>query len=155
MNKPAINVTPLIDVLLVLLIIFMTVAPLKPSAFRARVPAERNDDYVIPHVNPMTLIVTIAKSGMMQLNKDDAGTTADTSHLTETLQSVFAERIRKGDVSESFADDPQRPTADRIGRTVFIKAPRTLNYGDVARVVDAVKTAGAFPISLQIDDLDQ
>ena len=40
MSKPVINVTPLIDVLLVLLIIFMVVAPLKPSSFRARVPAE-------------------------------------------------------------------------------------------------------------------
>ncbi len=39
MNHPHINVTPLIDVLLVLLIVFMVVAPIKPSAFKARVPA--------------------------------------------------------------------------------------------------------------------
>ena len=44
--------------------------------------------------------------------------------------------------------------SDRIERTVFIKAPRSLDYGSVARVVDAVKLAGAYPISLQIDDLD-
>jgi biopolymer transport protein ExbD len=37
---------------------------------------------------------------------------------------------------------------------VFIKAPRRLDYGSVAKVVDAVKIAGAAPVSLQIDDLD-
>ena len=63
-------------------------------------------------------------------------------------------RIANGDVSDSFADDPNRPMTDRIERTVFIKAPRSLDYGSVARVVDAVKLAGAYPISLQIDDLE-
>ncbi|MFN0140118.1 MAG: hypothetical protein ACKVQW_08540 [Pyrinomonadaceae bacterium] len=43
---------------------------------------------------------------------------------------------------------------DKIERTVFIKAPKTIDYGSVARVVDAVKLAGAYPISLQIDHLD-
>jgi biopolymer transport protein ExbD len=37
---------------------------------------------------------------------------------------------------------------------VFIKAPKNLPYGDVAKVVDAVKISGASPISLQIDALD-
>jgi len=43
---------------------------------------------------------------------------------------------------------------DHAERTVFIKAPPTLDYGSVAHVVDAVKLAGAFPISLQLDGLD-
>ena len=59
-----------------------------------------------------------------------------------------------GSVSTSFASDPERPVSDLAERTVFIKAPRSLDYGSVARVVDAVKMAGAFPISLQIDDLE-
>ena len=54
MNKPEINVTPLIDVLLVLLIIFMVVAPLKPSSFKARVPA-KSKDVADMHENPKTL----------------------------------------------------------------------------------------------------
>lgn len=40
-----------------------------------------------------------------------------------------------------------------VPKTVFIKAPRGLNYGSVAKVVDAVKAPGADPISLQIDNL--
>ncbi len=45
--------------------------------------------------------------------------------------------------------------AERIEKTVFIRAPRSLNYGEVARLIDAVKGTGADPIGLQIDDLEQ
>ena len=82
------------------------------------------------------------------------GTVNDPTNLIKRLKAVFDLRIASGDVSESFADDPNRPTNDRIERMVFIKAPRRLNYGSVARVVDAVKLAGGYPISLQIDDLE-
>ena len=41
----------------------------------------------------------------------------------------------------------------RIEKTVFIKAPRTLAYGEVARVMDGLKGTGASPIGLQLDDL--
>lgn len=153
MTRPNINVTPLIDVLLVLLIIFMVVSPLKPSSFKTRVPAESQNDRDVA-VNIYTLIATVESEGSLRLNHEsNLGTTADTSQLTERLKSVFAERIANGQISERFADDSERPAADRIERTVFIKAPRSIGYGEVARVVDAVKLAGAYPISLQIDDL--
>ena len=154
MNKPEINVTPLIDVLLVLLIIFMVVSPLKPSSFKTRVPA--GSKATTPGVtNPKTLAVVIGADSSLKLNGESGlGTTGDTAKLIERLKDVFAQRIASGDVSESFADDPDRPTADRIERTVFIKAPRGLDYGSVTRVIDAAKLAGAYPISLQIDDLD-
>lgn len=153
MTKPNINVTPLIDVLLVLLIIFMVVSPLKPSSFKTRVPAESQNDRDVA-VNIYTLIATVESEGSLRLNHEsNLGTTADTSQLSERLKSVFAERIANGQISERFADDSERPAADRIERTVFIKAPRSIGYGEVARVVDAVKLAGAYPISLQIDDL--
>lgn len=154
MNKPNINVTPLIDVLLVLLIIFMVVSPLKPSSFRARVPSESKN--VIPvSPPPDTLIVIVARDSTMKLNTEtDLGTTGDPAKLIARLKNVFSQRVANGNVSETFADDPNRPVSDRIERTVFIKAPRSLDYGRVARVVDAVKLAGAYPISLQIDDLD-
>jgi len=47
----------------------------------------------------------------------------------------------------------ERAGTNEIEKTVFIKAPKNLNYGSVAKVVDAVKTSGAAPIGLQIDDL--
>lgn len=154
MNQPNINVTPLIDVLLVLLIIFMVVMPLKPSSFRTRVPAEPTKTD-IGDTNPKTLSVIISSDSTIKLNLETAmGTVSDPANLTKRLREVFRDRIANGDVSEAFADDPNRPAKDRIERTVFIKAPRSLSYGSVARVVDAVKLAGAYPVSLQIDSLD-
>ena len=153
MNKPQINVTPLIDVLLVLLIIFMVVAPLKPSSFKARVPAERK--YIAGvRENPKTLAIIVGPDLTLKLNTEAVGTASDTEPLIARLKSIFQERIAKGDISESFADDPNRPAADRIERTVFIKAQRNIDYGSVTRVIDAAKLAGAYPISLQIDNLD-
>ncbi len=154
MTKPTINVTPLIDVLLVLLIIFMVVAPLKPSSFKARIPSEPTN---IPQVDnhPDTLVVSVAGDGSLSLNNEtNLGTTNESQPLISRLNNVFAQRIASGSVSSSFANDPDRPTTDKIERTVFIKAPRNIDYGSVARVVDAVKLAGAYPISLQVDYLE-
>ena len=153
MNKPEVNVTPLIDVLLVLLIIFMVVAPLKPSAFKARLP---HDAQKVPDARPNinTIVATLDPDGTLRLNKESGmGTINDPSKLIEKLKLAFDQRIANGTVSETFADDPDRPMADRIERTVFIRAPRSTGYGEVAKLVDAVKIAGAYPISLQIDDL--
>ena len=154
MNRPNINVTPLIDVLLVLLIIFMVVTPFKPSSFKARIPAEP-DPLPAGRIHPDTLVAVIEKDRSLRLNNEtDLGTTSDTAKLTERLQAVFASRLENGSISVSFADDPERPYTDPTERTVFVKAPPSLDYGSVARVVDAVKLAGAYPISLQIDGLE-
>ena len=47
------------------------------------------------------------------------------------------------------------PEDQRIEKTVFVKAPRSLHYGDVVKVIDAIKGAGANPVGLQVDDLPQ
>jgi biopolymer transport protein ExbD len=154
MNRPIINVTPLIDVLLVLLIIFMVVAPLKPSSFKARIPAEVNSKLALPP-HPDTLVVTVNEDLSMNLNaREDVGTVNDTAELIERLHVIFQERIQNGNISELFGLSSERPFNDRVERTVFIKAPRNVSYGNIAKVVDAVKLAGAFPISLQIDGLE-
>ena len=59
---PYINVTPLIDVLLVVIIIFMVVTPLKPSRFKADIPSQRDphEDTSQLKPNPLTLVVTIS-----------------------------------------------------------------------------------------------
>ena len=66
-NKPHINVTPLIDVLLVMLIIFMVAAPLKPHSFSAKLPTEPDGRIMEPH--PDTLRVTILSDGTLKLNE--------------------------------------------------------------------------------------
>src|SRR5882762_2459724 len=71
---PYINVTPLIDVLLVLLIIFMVITPLKPSRFQANVPTQRdpNEDLSKLKPNPLTLVLSISNDLQLKLNNHDA-----------------------------------------------------------------------------------
>ena len=144
MTKPNINVTPLIDVLLVLLIIFMVISPLKPSDFKTKIPQETKQSGGVP--DPLTLVVTVNSDYSLRLNLEkDMGTIKEPQKLIEKLQTIFVQRKENGVFDES---------NQRIVKTVFIKAPRSLPYGEVVKVVDAVKIAGADPISLQIDDLD-
>ena len=146
---PNINVTPLIDVLLVLLIIFMIITPSKPSRFEAKVPAEPKDEdkTVILKPNPNTLIVFINREGAkLRLNQDDIGDVSDTAPLTAKLEEVFKDRESRGVLREG---------TNEVEKTIFIKAPKSVKYGDVVKVIDAVKLAGAQPIGLQIDDLEQ
>lgn len=143
MTKPNINVTPLIDVLLVLLIIFMVISPLKPSDFKTKIPQQPTKP---GQPSDLTLIVTINSDFSLKLNTEkDLGMVRESQKLIERLQTVFAQREQNGVFDES---------GQKIVKTVFIKAPRSLPYGEVVKVVDAVKIAGADPISLQIDDLD-
>ena len=153
-TKPEINVTPLIDVLLVLLIIFMVAAPLKPARFLAKVPSPPdNDPRIIP--NPLTLVVSINPDRTLKLNhlSDDVGTIDDQSKLNSMLFSLFAERTRKRVYRTDMLARIDLPESMRIEKTVFIKAPRTLAYGEVARLMDGLKATGADPIGLQLDDL--
>ncbi|MBX7171936.1 MAG: biopolymer transporter ExbD [Pyrinomonadaceae bacterium] len=144
---PNINVTPLIDVLLVLLIIFMVISPLKPSRFEAKVPAEPKpeDQNTPPKPNPLTLVVSIEKgTGALKLNTEDMGNVTDTTALQTKLETVFKDRADQGVFREG---------SNEVEKTIFIKAPRSLRYGDIVKVIDAAKVAGAQPIGLQVDDL--
>ena len=152
MNTPKINVTPLIDVLLVLLIIFMVVSPLRPSTFKSKIPRETQNNV---ETNIHTLVVSIGSDLSLRLNGEvDLGTADDTVKLTERLRDLFKQRSENMDTSQSTEHDPGFASPDGIERTVFIKAPKEMPYGKVVKVVDAVKTAGAAPISLQIDALE-
>ncbi len=152
-NKPFINVTPLIDVLLVLLIIFMVAVPLKPSRFAAKLPALPDDQIVEP--NPKTLVVTIELDRSLKLNSlTDMGSIDDTAKLSAVLVKLFHEREVNHVYRDEMLTRPELPETSRIERTVFIKAPRSLPYGDVAKVIDGIKGAGANPIGLQVDNLN-
>ena len=85
--EPYINVTPLIDVLLVLLIIFMVVTPLKPSRFKADIPTQRdpNEDLSQLKPNPLTLVVSIAPDLSIKLNQDNLGSVNDTTPLSQRV----------------------------------------------------------------------
>ncbi|MEJ7617690.1 MAG: biopolymer transporter ExbD [Pyrinomonadaceae bacterium] len=152
---PHINVTPLIDVLLVLLIIFMVITPLRPSRFRALVPQPPDSaDEIQPH--PDALVVNINQDLTLRLNRshEDVGSVNDTAKLSAALTAIFAQR--EAHARELF---PTRALVvgaaaeGRVPKTVMIAAPRFISYGEVAKVIDGVKGAGAAPIGLQIDQL--
>ncbi len=131
---PYINMTPLIDVLLVLLIIFMVISPQKPHRFEAKIPEKPPENQ--PDVQPdvLALVVIVPREGdVYKLN-------------TEELKGLplLYERL--------FFNIDKRPL-DR--RSVFIKAPTGIPFGEVVKVIDVVKKTGAQPIGLQIEGLDQ
>jgi len=146
--RPNINVTPLIDVLLVLLIIFMVISPLKPSRFEAKVPAEpKQQQNIEVKPNPLTLVVNIARdTRAVTLNNESAGTADDAEPLTNKLREIFKARENNGVFKEG---------TNEVEKTIFIKSPKSVRYGDVVKVIDAAKMAGAQPIGLQIDDLSE
>jgi biopolymer transport protein ExbD len=168
---PYINVTPLIDVLLVLLIIFMVVTPLKPSRFKADVPTQRdpNEDLSKLKPNPLTLVVSVSNDLKLKLNNKDMpeqgepcfglipgyGSVNDTSNLSKCLDFTFKKRLQDRAYKPGMETAGSVKEEDRIEKTVFVKAPRSLPYGEVVKVIDAIKGAGASPVGLQVDDLPQ
>jgi biopolymer transport protein TolR len=128
---PFINVTPLIDVLLVLLIIFMTLSPTRPSKFDARIPDKQEPGKI--EIEDIALVVTINHGGGYALNMQPAKT-------LDELQSQLRRALDGRPVDL---------------KAVFLKAPRALSYGEVAKVIDIMKLAGCAPIGLQIENLDQ
>ena len=152
---PYINVTPLIDVLLVLLIIFMVVTPLKPSRFKADIPTQRdpNEDLSKLKPNPLTLVVSISHDLQIKLNQDPLGSVNDTTPLAQKLALTFQQRKDQHAYRVGMETRQDVKEDDRIEKTVFVKAPRAARYGDVVKVIDAIKGAGASPVGLQVDDL--
>ena len=129
-TKPNINVTPLIDVLLVLLIIFMAISPVKPHKYETKVPEKPKDQEALVEYD--NLVVSISQTNGYQLNQTKAETLAELNALLHKALDG-------------------RPT-DR--KTVFIKGAPMLRYSAVTEVIDSVKESGAGPIGLQLEGLD-
>ena len=144
MQSPKINVTPLIDVLLVLLIIFMVVAPLKPARFQMKIPASPDSHRPLA-TSTEALVVTLGADLKLALNNERSlGTPNDPGALIAKLKSTIRQREANGMIDDN----------GNVIKTVFIKAPRSIEYGNVVKVIDAVKTAGAEPMALQVDFLE-
>ena len=156
---PNINVTPLIDILLVLLIIFMVITPLKPTRFKTLVPERSEEMSASAKMSPRTLIVNINKDQKVELTRGGnviaEGQVADASPIGKALSDEFKLRKEQGIYKEGMETRSDVSPDEKIERTVFVKAPQTFKYGDVVKVIDTVKGAGANPVGLQTEALEQ
>jgi biopolymer transport protein TolR len=121
-----INITPLVDVVLVLLIIFMVTAPILQSGIEVSVPKTRT----VKEITQERLVITINKDQRVFLGND----AININQIPETLH----QKIR----------DPR-------GQSIFIRADENVPFGAFATVMDAVKQSGISNVSIVTQPLEQ
>jgi biopolymer transport protein TolR len=121
-----INVTPLVDVVLVLLIIFMVTAPVLQSGIEVNVPKTRT----VKEITEERMVITINKQQRVFLGNDPIN--------INDIKTRLRQKIR----------DPQN-------QSVFIRADEDVPFGAFATVMDAVKGAGITNVSIVTQPLNQ
>jgi len=114
-----INITPLVDVVLVLLIIFMVTAPILQSGIEVQVPKTKT----VKQITQERLVITIDRQQRVYLGNDPI-------NINE-IATKLHEKIR----------DPQ-------GQSIFIRSDENVPFGAFATVMDAVKQAGITNVSI-------
>lgn len=125
-----INVTPMADIMLVLLIIFMVITPLLQSGVTVTLPKGDSPEEDANIIKDTAVVVAIPSEGMYYLGRD---LIQGKDNLIATIKS------RMGVLKPS---DPQ---------IVYIKGGINVNYGEVVTVVDSIREAGFDQIGLVVD----